>query len=356
MNDEARRQGAEHTPDEVAEAGEVSQDAAAEAPDHPEADDLGGSGEDTVDLGAPGEEPAAAAEAANAPGHAPGDLWADDLLDEPEPEEGPSAAARDLRATLQRYLAQHDKPTFVRTAVEAVTNRRLTIPELYRDVLTPLLVDTGAGWQHGRVAIWEEHMATAMVRTVVEILYPGVLKAKLAAPPAGRSVLLASPPEEVHDLGLRMIADRFDIAGWTTYFVGADSPIEETVDAARKLGVDAVVLSSATHYHRLALRGYVDQLARELDHVHVWVGGSAFVGGTEGWASYEVRDLDTLLAEFTPGPTATPAAPAEEPGAPEDAVSAEEPATPDGPAGAAEPAGDETPAADDVAPAAGDEG
>ncbi len=328
MDDEPRREGVEHTPDEPGEGAVESAPAEAKAgaaasqgpaggaaPDEQagpgaplEADDLGGLG---------GAAEAAAAAEANAPGHAPGDLWADDLLDEPAPEEGPSAAARDLRASLDHHLARHDKPTFVRTAVEAVTARLLTIPELYRDVLTPLLVDTGSGWQHGRIAIWEEHMATAMVRTVVEILYPGVLKAKLAVPPAGRSALLVSPPEEVHDLGLRMIADRFEMAGWTTYFVGADAPIDETIDAARKLGVDAVVMSSATHFHRLALRGYVDRLERELDHVHVWVGGSAFIGGTEGWASYEVRDLDTLLAEFTPPPP-PPAPPEDEARTPED--------------------------------------
>ncbi len=227
------------------------------------------------------------------------DLWAADLLEEPAGE-GPSSAAGKLRVTLDTQLARHDKAAFVRTAVESVTSRHMGIPELYRDVLTPLLVDTGAGWQRGQVAVWEEHLASAMVRTVVEILYPGVLKAKLAVPPAGRSVLLAAPPEEQHDLGLRMMADRFDMAGWTTYFLGADSPVGEIVGAARTLGVDAVVLSSATHFHRLALRHVVDRLQKELDHVHVWVGGSAFIGGAEGFASYEVRDIETLLAEFTP--------------------------------------------------------
>ena len=239
-----------------------------------------------------------------APSRAAGDLWADELLSDDTGAAGPSVFAAELLQDLSRHLLVRDKPTFVRTAVEAVTSQRLSIAELYRDVLTPLLVDLGAGWQGGHVAVWEEHMATAMVRTVVEILYPGVLKAKLAGPPTGRRVLLAAPPEEAHDLGLRMVSDRFDMAGWTTYFLGADAPIDEIVDAARKLHVDAVVLSSATHFHRVALRAFVDQLERELPQVRVWVGGSAFVYGGEGWASREVRDLESLLTE-----SASPAAP-----------------------------------------------
>lgn len=278
MDDESRSEGVENAPEHS-----VGEEAAAGAVPVTEGD------------GAESSEP----DDVVAPEYAPDDLWADELTDETLTA-APSAAALEILEELGQHLARRDKATFVRTAVEAVTSQRLTIPELYRDVLTPLLAQMGAGWQHGHVAVWEEHMATAMVRTAVEILYPGVLKAKMAVPPAGRSVLLATPPEEAHDLGLRMISDRFDMAGWTTYFLGADSPIDEVVDAARKLGVDAVVLSSATHFHRLALRGYVDRLERELAHVHVWVGGPAFACGGEGWASYEVRDLEALLAEFTP--------------------------------------------------------
>ena len=139
-----------------------------------------------------------------------------------------------------------------------------------------ILADTGAAWQTGRAAIWEEHLASATVRTIVEIVYPGVLKAKAAVAPSGRTVLLACPPEEGHDLGLRMVADRFDMAGWTTYFLGPDTPVAEIADAARRLGVDAVVMSSSTHFHRLAVRHAVDALKKELPGMDIWVGGPAF--------------------------------------------------------------------------------
>jgi len=218
-----------------------------------------------------------------------------------EGAEGARAAAlptaSELYEVLAAHLAAHDKPTFVRAAVGAVTSGAVSIPSLYREVLTPLLVAAGSSWQGGRLAIWEEHMASAMVRSVVEIVYPGVLKAKSAVPPTGRSVLLASPPEEGHDLGLRMVSDRFDMAGWTTYFLGADTPVDQVADAALRLGVDALVLSSSTHYHRVALRRHVDHLKEQLPNVDVWVGGPAFALDTDGWAARELLDLEALLAE-----------------------------------------------------------
>jgi len=220
--------------------------------------------------------------------------------------EGASAAApstaAELYDVLALHLAAHDKPAFVRTAVEAVSSGAVGIAQLYREVLTPLLVQAGSAWQRGRLTVWEEHMASAMVRSVVEIVYPGVLKAKASVPPAGRSVLLASPPEEGHDLGLRMVSDRFDMAGWTTYFLGADTPVDDVADAARRLGVDVLVLSSSTHYHRVALRRHVDHLKEQLPGVDVWVGGPAFALNSAGWAATELLDLEALLGERpTPG-------------------------------------------------------
>ena len=197
-------------------------------------------------------------------------------------------------------LAEHDKATAVRTAVEAVTAGEVAIQVLYRDVLARILGDTGAAWQTGRAAIWEEHLASATVRTIVEILYPGVLKVRASVEPAGRTVLLACPPDEGHDLGLRMVADRFDMAGWTTYFLGPDTPIAEIADAARRLDADAVVMSSSTHYHRLAVRHAVDALKKQLPDTDVWVGGPAFVGAATGWLPQEVVDLDELLGD-SPG-------------------------------------------------------
>jgi MerR family transcriptional regulator, light-induced transcriptional regulator len=223
----------------------------------------------------------------------------DDIREEPQADEGGSgfSGAEEVFDLVAAALSAHDRPKAVRTAVEAVTSGAITIPELYRDVLTSILAATGAAWQRGSVAVWEEHLASASVRTIVEILYPGVLKAKAEAPDTGRSVLLACPPEESHDLGLRMVSDRFDMAGWTTYFLGPDTPVEEIADAAGRLGVHAVVMSSSTHFHRLAVRHAVDYLKNALPNVDVWVGGPAFAGDVAGWLPSEVVDLDALLGD-----------------------------------------------------------
>ena len=205
-----------------------------------------------------------------------------------------AATARRLREDLTAALAAGDKAAAVRAALRVVESGELGVVALYREVLTPLLIETGDGWQRGSVRIWEEHLASATIRTIVEALYPRVLQAKAARPAAGRSVVLACPPEEGHDLGLRMVADRFEMAGWSTYFIGADTPLDELVDAGRRLGVEAVALSLSTHFHKVALRGLVERLRRALPGVRIWLGGPAFRSGCEGWED-ELLDLEALL-------------------------------------------------------------
>ena len=47
--------------------------------------------------------------------------------------------------------------------------------------------------------------------------------------PAERAaiVVMAAPDDEYHDLGLRMLADRFTLAGWRSHFLGAAVPVGE---------------------------------------------------------------------------------------------------------------------------------
>lgn len=186
-------------------------------------------------------------------------------------------ARAQFRAGLETLIAEHDRPgavAFVRAAVGA---GRISIAELYRDVFDPLLVDLGTGWQAGTVAVWQEHYATSVVRTVVESLTTDVAAAAAKVPRSGRIAVLACPTDEQHDLGLRMLADRLTICGWEAHFLGADTPATEVIAAATHLGANLVALSAATHYNLVLLRSYVDIVKRGVpEGVRIGVGGPAF--------------------------------------------------------------------------------
>lgn len=177
-----------------------------------------------------------------------------------------------LRALLDERIAAHDKPGAVSAALDAIERGEVDIPALHA-LLGDLLVDIGAAWQEGTCSVWEEHLASGTIRTIVEAVYPGLPRPE---PAPARTVVLACPQDESHDLGLRMLSDRFELAGWRTQMVGADTPSGELAAAARALGAELIVLSASTHFHRIRIKRILDDLHSALPGVRVVVGGAAF--------------------------------------------------------------------------------
>ena len=188
-----------------------------------------------------------------------------------------------LRAALDARLAARDRAGAVAAALDAVHDDSIEIGDLYTRVLGPLLVDTGAAWQRGVERVWEEHFASATVRTIVEALYPDVVRVHDEVACVDKRVLLACPSGEQHDLGLRMVADRFTLAGWDVDYLGADTPTDEIIDAAQTLGSDLVVLSASTHFNRVLLRNVVSEVQQHLPGVRLAVGGAAFASDADSY-------------------------------------------------------------------------
>lgn len=199
-----------------------------------------------------------------------------------------------LQALLNARLADRDRAGAVALALEYVREGRVSIPVLYAEVLAPVMVGVGNAWARGKTTVWEEHFSSATVRTIIEALYPEVMRLAPAERTRGTAVL-ACPPEEQHDLGLRMLSDRMELAGWRVTYLGSDTPLEEIAAAARAMGADTVVLSGSTHYHRTMLRSFVDALKADLPGVRVLLGGAAFQQACDGWCEDDMIDPEDLL-------------------------------------------------------------
>ena len=211
------------------------------------------------------------------------------------PDPTPSAAGprdefvHELRRRIDTALAAKDRASAVSAALAAVRCGDIAIADLYTLVITPLLVDTGAAWHEGTTAVWEEHFASATVRTIIEALYLDVVAAAAKVPRRAEHVLLANPPQEQHDLGLRMLADRFELAGYPVTFLGANTPLDEIAAAARATKAEVVILSIATMYERVELREFLALLHERIPDVRLRVGGAAFAHDHD-WPAEDLLD------------------------------------------------------------------
>ena len=206
-------------------------------------------------------------------------------------------AISELIQRLKRCVESHDREEAVRAVLSAV-EQGLGIEELYTQVLEPFLASVGRGWQEARTAVWEEHLIVGAMRTAIEALYPRVLEQKAQVETLPLTVAFFCPPEETHDVGLRMLADRFDLRGFRTVYVGAATPVDQMVECVRSTGARVVCLSASTHYQRTALHNVVAHLRESLPGTRIVVGGPAFAYSGHGWQKYTVDSVEALFEEL----------------------------------------------------------
>ena len=112
-------------------------------------------------------------------------------------------------------LNAHDKDTCVRLIHEGLDANSFTLIEAYEDILSKAMIDVSSSQLDPRHKIWDEHVKTQIVRTVLESLYPRVMKTPEILPT--RRVALVCPEGEYHELGLRIIADYFRLSGYRPF-------------------------------------------------------------------------------------------------------------------------------------------
>jgi methanogenic corrinoid protein MtbC1 len=182
------------------------------------------------------------------------------------PEPWPQAAA--MEAALLAG-SQRDALALVIQCMDA--GRSLTEVEVH--VLQPALYRIGEKWQTNQVSVAQEHMATAIAQSVMTI---GLLRSPPSAP-VHKRVLLACVEGNSHELGLHMVGDAFQLAGWDLQYLGASVPTDDLVRQVVQWKPDLVGLSVSFPQQLRGVRAVMAQLTERLGSRRpaVMVGGLA---------------------------------------------------------------------------------
>lgn len=138
------------------------------------------------------------------------------------------------------------------------------------DTVAPLTVAAGEAWVRGEFAVFEEHLYTEQVQSV---LRNAIASAQIQS--KAPRVLLTSFPTEQHGLGLLMVEALLVVEGATCIPLGTETPAVEIVRAAAAHRANVVALSfSAAFPDRQAASG-LRELRQHLPRpVEIWAGGS----------------------------------------------------------------------------------
>jgi methanogenic corrinoid protein MtbC1 len=185
----------------------------------------------------------------------------------------------DFRGDFLEALEREDRAACVEMALHRLEMGHTDVLSLYREVLAPALNEWQRDEADADICVWREHVRTSIVRTVVEAAYPYVVKEAARrdlAKGKGARVAVLCPPDELHELGARMVADFFTLAGFETTFVGASTPIDDLVAALGHIRPRYVAISVTSPYNLIALRKTIERIrGRVPEGTKVIVGGRA---------------------------------------------------------------------------------
>lgn len=170
---------------------------------------------------------------------------------------------------------------------------------VYDRIVPAVLAEVGRLWQAGELSVALEHLASRTIEDLLAALRHGF------APPApdARSVLLASIPGNLHDIGLRLVGDRFERTGWRVVFLGANVPTPDLLEALGEFAPDLLGLSAGTGLHLRATAAAIESARKAGWTRPILVGGRAFGLVADLWrdvgADGEARDAASAVHEGT---------------------------------------------------------
>jgi DNA-binding transcriptional MerR regulator/methylmalonyl-CoA mutase cobalamin-binding subunit len=181
-------------------------------------------------------------------------------------------------------------------ALEAALTRarlELSTPVLIDTVLMPLLHEVGERWRSGSIRPYQEHLATTMVKSLLENLRPFS-----AQPVGGPEFVVTTLAGQHHELGAMMAAVVGATEGWRVTYLGPSLPAEEIAAAAIRRRARAVGLSIVYPPDDPNIPGELARLRRLLPReVGIVVGGrsaSNYASELESVGASLVTDFDSL--------------------------------------------------------------
>ncbi len=195
------------------------------------------------------------------------------------------------------YLEKEDRGKSLEYVLDKLSNGEIDIVSLYRDILARSLNEMECN-EPEEVCIYNEHVRSSIIRTIIENCYPFVLKERKekVGDEKGDKVIVLCPPEELHEIGPRMVADFFTISGFDVTFIGANTPKKSILAAVSGIKPKYVAISVTNYYNLIATKRTIDDLRKVIPQgTKIIVGGWAF---SDNPSAYKEIGADKLLSTF----------------------------------------------------------
>lgn len=177
-------------------------------------------------------------------------------------------------------LLAGDKQEATQLIVEAL-KKGISIKDVYLYVFERALVHVGNLWESNLISVADEHYFTAATRHIMSELSPYIASAERN----GLSVVATAVNGEQHDIGIRMVADFFELDGWDSYYLGANTPTHSIVNVVKRLNPNVLAVSATISLHVESVQMLIKALRAcpFAEKLKILVGGHIFNAYPQLW-------------------------------------------------------------------------
>ncbi|MFH5882388.1 cobalamin B12-binding domain-containing protein [Liberiplasma polymorphum] len=179
--------------------------------------------------------------------------------------------------TLERYLKRNAKDKahqFVDASIDSLED----LHYFYETVIPKILNNIDCA-ENDAACIWLEHQMSAIVRSLIETSYLKVIKMKFSQKNPKR-VIIACTQDETHELGAVIGANLFEIYGFNTTYIGANTPLFTLKNALDVVNPDYLVLSVTNAYNLFTLNKLLSVLKKDYPNLTI-------IGSGRGTTTYQ---------------------------------------------------------------------
>ena len=185
--------------------------------------------------------------------------------------------------------------------VQDLLDRDIDIKNLYTDLFQKSLYKVGELWEYNKISVAKEHLASSITESLLNLIYPRLFDKRSSG--KNKKVIVSCAANEYHQIGGKMVADIFELHGWDSYFLGANTPYDQLINYIDEVKPDIAGLSLSVYFNLNSFNEEIDALKSNFTNLDIFVGGQAFKwGGTDLLRKHKgihyIDSLDILEKEI----------------------------------------------------------
>lgn len=186
---------------------------------------------------------------------------------------------RDYAQTYLLALIEARRNDAVELILGAVNQENVSIEDLYIKIFTNVLYEIGRLWQSQRINVGQEHFATVVTQYIMSMLYEKIFTKELKTV----KMMGVCVGDELHEIGIRMVCDIFELNNWDSYYLGANVPLESMIGELERIKPQVLALSATTAHRVPQCIEIIKAIKAQTPGIKIIVGGRPFNMDLDLW-------------------------------------------------------------------------